>query len=291
MKKVAINTSKSVIVLVAVIIVLLVPEVARTQDIKLIIRGDDFGMTQGSLAAFEKAFNRGVLTCGSLLVQPPWFEGAVELIRKNPQWCIGVHLSLIGEWRGYRWRPVLPWDKVSSLVDQDGFLYTYPEELFRYKPRIEEIDAELRAQINLAKKKGVNVQYIDTHYMGMASYPGLGDIIKKIAHDYNLPISGQMGERGIRGVYRAPVEQKRERALRMLKELQSGLWLWVCHIGMESPEQNGLIHSAPDESFGEGGVGRHRAAELEVITSPEVKSMILKKDIKLTSYRELAKRR
>jgi hypothetical protein len=127
--------------------------------------------------------------------------------------------------------------------------------------------------------------------MGMASYPGLGDIIKKIAHDYNLPISGQMGERGIRGVYRAPVEQKRERALRMLKELQSGLWLWVCHIGMESPEQNGLIHSAPDESFGEGGVGRHRAAELEVITSPEVKSMILKKDIKLTSYRELAKRR
>jgi len=30
---------------------------ANAQDIRLIIRGDDMGMTQGSLIAFEKAFN------------------------------------------------------------------------------------------------------------------------------------------------------------------------------------------------------------------------------------------
>ncbi len=174
-------------------------------------------------------------------------------------------------------------------MDEDGFLYTYPEELFGHNPKIEEIDAELRAQIDLAEKKGVNVQHIDTHYMGMRDYPGLRDIIKKIGHDYDLPISGLMGEKRVRGVYKVPVEQKKDTAVRMLRDLGPGLWLWVCHIGIESPEQDALIHTAPDEIFTEGGVGRHRAAELDVVTSLELKSMILKKGIKLINYRELSK--
>jgi len=37
----------------------------NAQDIRIIVRGDDMGMTQGSLAAYEKAFNEGVLTCAS----------------------------------------------------------------------------------------------------------------------------------------------------------------------------------------------------------------------------------
>jgi hypothetical protein len=131
---------------------ILFPMTLNAQEIKLVVRGDDFGMTQGSLIAFEKGFNEGILTCGSILAQAPWFEGAAALARKNRKWCIGIHLSLIGEWIGYRWRPVLPWDKVSSIVDEDGFLFTDPEELFKRNPRIEEIDAELRAQIALARK-------------------------------------------------------------------------------------------------------------------------------------------
>jgi len=31
--------------------------------IQLIVRGDDLGMTQGSIIAFERAFNDGVLNC------------------------------------------------------------------------------------------------------------------------------------------------------------------------------------------------------------------------------------
>ena len=275
-------------VLFSLIIMFLLPTISHAQDIRLIVRGDDFGMTQGSVRAFEKAFNEGVLTCGALLVQPPWFGAAAELARKNPRWCIGVHLSLVGEWRGYNWRPVLPWDKVSSLVDEDGFLFKDPRELFKHNPKIEEIDAELRAQMNLAKKKGVGVQYIDTHYMGIDDYPGLKGIIQKIGHDYNLPISSQMGEKRLGGVYRVPVEKKEAEAIEMLRKLQPGLWLWVCHIGIDSPEQDALIHSATEDIFVDG-VGRHRAAELAVITSPEVKSMIWKKGIKLINYREFVK--
>jgi predicted glycoside hydrolase/deacetylase ChbG (UPF0249 family) len=266
---------------------ILFPMTVNAQDIKLIVRGDDFGMTQGSLIAFEKGFNEGILTCGSLLVQAPWFEGAAALARKNPKWCIGIHLSLVGEWIGYRWRPVLPWDKVSSIVDEDGFLFTDPEELFKKRPRIEEIDAEMRAQIILGKKRGVGVQYLDTHYMEMDSYSGLREFIQKIAKDFDLPISSQMGERRVGGIYTVPVKEKKKRALNMLEKLSAGLWLWNVHIGIDSPEQGALIHTRAEDQFRNGGVGPHRAEELRVISDDEVKELIRKRGIKLTNYRIL----
>ncbi len=261
---------------------------AKAQEIRLIVRGDDFGMTEGNLEAIEKAMNEGVMTATSMIVSAPWFEGAADLARRNPGWCTGIHLCLVGEWRGYRWRPVLPWDRVRSLVDSDGFLYPSPKELFSHKPKIEDIDAELRAQIELARRKGVNVQYLDTHYMELSDYPGLEGVIQKIARDNNLPISSQFGEKEI-SVYTTPVDQKLKKALEQLEGLGPGLWMWVCHVGIDSPEQRALIHTAPEDIFVDGGVGLHRAAELNVLTSLEVKSIILKKGIRLANYREIWK--
>ncbi len=260
---------------------------AQHTDTKLIVRADDFGMTEGNLEAVEKGMNEGVLTCTSMLVPAPWFEGAAALARKNPQWCVGIHLCLVGEWRGYRWRPVLPWDKVPSIVDADGFLYGSPKELFGHHPKLAEMEAELRAQIELAKKKAVNVQYLDTHYLELSDYPELGAAIRKIASDSDLPISGLVGEKEMKGVYTTSVGEKLKTAVSELESLGPGLWLWVCHVGIDSPEQRALIHTAPEDIFGEGGVGTNRAEELKVVTSIEVKSAILKKGIQLANYREV----
>lgn len=270
----------------AAAVLFVLPGAGAGQEIRLVIRGDDLGMTQGSLVAFERAFNQGVLTSGAMVVPGPWFEAAAEMARKNPGWCVGVHLCLVGEWRGYRWRSVSPREKVRSMVDEDGYLYTSPAELFSHKPRIEEMEAELRAQVELAKKRGVNVQYLDLHYISPSQYPGFGEMVNRIAKDYNLPVSQSFGEKGI-SVYATPVEQKLDRAVEMLEKLEPGLYLWVCHIGIDSPEQGALIHYEPAAIFVRGGVGKHRAEELRVLTSLDVKSAILKKGIVLTNYREL----
>ena len=254
------------------------------EDIRLIVRGDDLGMTQGSIAAFEKSFKEGVLTCASLLVVAPWFEAATDLIRRNPGWCIGVHLCLVGEWQGYRWRPVLPWSRVPSLVDADGFLFPAPDELWSHKPKPEEIEAEFRAQIDLALKKGVKLQYLDLHY---AANDDVKKIIRKLSKEYGLPISGTLGEKYAISVYKTPVEGKLASALKQIDQLTPGLWLWVAHPGIESPEQNALVHTSPEDRFTGGGVGRHRAAETAVLTSREVKNAIAGKKIRLTTYRDL----
>ena len=261
--------------------------VQAQNEIRLIVRGDDLGMTQGSIAAFQRAFTEGVITCAGIQVPAPWFEAAAKLSRNNPDWCMGVHLTIIGEWRGYRWRPVLPWGEVSSIVDQDGYLYRYPEELLANKPKIEEIEAEFKAQIKLAIKKGINLSYIDKHYLGYNSYPGLKNVFLKLGREFNLPVSGLVGETIIKGMYHAPEDEKLDVALKNLKKLKPGLWLWIVHLGIDSPEQNALIHTNPDDVFPGGGVGKHRAAELEVINSKEVKSVISKKGIKLINYKEI----
>lgn len=211
-----------------VILLLVIVTHTEAEEIRLIVRGDDLGMTQGSLVAFERAYQEGILTCASLLVCAPWFEGAFVLSKKYPGLCVGVRLSLVGEWRGYRWRPVLPWDKVPSLVDENGFFFRYPEELLAHKPKWEEIDTEWRAQIALASKR-VKVEYLDAHYLGYSAYPGMEAIIRKISRDNSLPISGWMGEKIVPGIYKVAVGEKKKRAEVMLEGLSPGLWLWVNH--------------------------------------------------------------
>ncbi|MFC1651218.1 ChbG/HpnK family deacetylase [Candidatus Latescibacterota bacterium] len=254
--------------------------VSAEDEIRVIVRGDDLGMTYGSLVAFEQAFNRGVMTAGAIIVPAPWFEGAAELSKKNPGWCVGVHMALIGEWRGYRWRPVLPYDQVPSLVDEDGFLFQDPALLEANNPDLGEMEAELRAQLALALKKGVNVQYLDTHYSGVDRA-----LVEKIAEEYDLPVSGNFDEQGI-GVYSTPVKEKKEQAIKIFQELEPGLYLWVSHPGIDSPEQRALIHTAPDAIM-ESGVGVHRAAILDAQCSLELKSVIMKRGIKLISYTDL----
>ncbi len=263
---------------------LFVTHSSRAEDIRLIVRGDDLGMTQGSIVAFEKSFKEGVLTCASVLVVAPWFEAAADRIRHNPGWCIGVHLSLIGEWQGYRWRPVLPWSKVPTLVDTDGFLFPAPDELWSNKPKPEEIEAEFRAQINLAMKKGLKPQYLDLHY---DANDDLKNITRKLSKEYGLPISGNLGETYAISVYTVPVDQKLEVALKLIDKLTPGLWLWVAHPGIESPEQDALVHTSPEDRFTGGGVGRHRAAETGVLTSKKVRDAIQERKIRLTTYKDL----
>jgi chitin disaccharide deacetylase len=255
-------------------------------EIRLIVRGDDLGMSQGSIAGFEKAFEQGVLTSASVQVPAPWFEAAAELAAQHPEWCFGVHLTLIGEWRGYRWRPVLPWGLLKSMVDEDGFLFRYPEELAQHHPRIEEIEAELNAQAALAIKKGIRVDYFDIHYVSPSLIPGLDAVLDRLAARYRVPVSGRLGEKRAAGIYQVAQAQKASAAVEMLNNLEPGLWLWVVHIGVKSPEQDALVHTKPEDVFPDG-VGKHRAAELSAITSKEVKAVIAKRGLKLVSYRDL----
>jgi predicted glycoside hydrolase/deacetylase ChbG (UPF0249 family) len=260
------------------------PSIELTKEpIQLIVRGDDLGMTHACNMAVKKAFEEGILTCSSILVPAPWFEMAARMCRENPDWCIGVHLTLNGEWRDYRWKPVLPVTEVPSLVDEEGYFYQTTEAFLAANPSLEEVEKELRAQVDLALKRKIDVQYIDTHMGTARATPELHAVVKRIAQDYGVPISqGYEGDR--LSIYEVPYQQKEKALAEKLEQLSPGLWLLVVHPGLDTPEERALEDANPE---GLKNIALHRDAVTKAITSKKIKKIVKQHNIQLTDYRRL----
>lgn len=150
-----------------------------------VIHCDDIGMCHSANEGAFEALLSGPATCGSIMVPCAWFEEAAALARANPDADLGVHLTLTAEWVSYRWGPVASRDRVPSLLDADGYLpRTAIEVAKNAKP--EEVEIELRAQIEKALAAGIDVTHIDSH-MGTVFFPQFVPIYTKLAREYRVP--------------------------------------------------------------------------------------------------------
>jgi len=264
---------------------------AANDEIILITRADDMGYTHtGNLATLE-CLRNGIIRSAAILVIAPWFEEAAKTARENPDFCFGVHLGVIGEWRGYRWRPVLPYSAVPTLVDTDGFLWQSPRDFWAHHPSMTEVEKEFSAQIELAQKKGVKLSYLDTHYV-MPYNEHFQPVVKRLGKKYGLPVSCLLGEHELDdfGIYSVPPEEKEKALEQVLRGLKPGVHLLIGHPGLASLENDALVHSEP-EHVQVLGTGRLRAAETLAYTSPRIKRLVNELGIKLMSYAEFCEQR
>jgi len=157
-----------------------------TTDRVAIVHADDIGMCHAAnLGAFQ-VLREGPATCGSIMVPCPWFQEAVELAKASPGLDLGVHLTLNAEWPHYRWGPVAGRSAVPSLLDEQGFLpRTSIETVKRAKP--EEVEIELRAQVEMALEAGIDVTHLDSH-MGTVIFPPFVESYKKLAAEFRVPV-------------------------------------------------------------------------------------------------------
>src|SRR5215212_1053130 len=88
---------------------------------EVLLRLDDVGMNHSVNLAIAKVAATGMPFSVSVLFACPWYQEAVEILKKNPHVAVGVHLARNSEWRNYRWGPVLGKGGVPSLVDRDGY--------------------------------------------------------------------------------------------------------------------------------------------------------------------------
>jgi predicted glycoside hydrolase/deacetylase ChbG (UPF0249 family) len=151
-----------------------------------VVHADDIGMCHAAnLGAFQ-TLRVGPATCGSIMVPCPWFQEAAELAKASPELDLGVHLTLNAEWPHYRWGPVAGRSAVPSLLDDQGFLpRTSIETVQRAKP--EEVEVELRAQVEMALEAGIDVTHLDSH-MGTVFFPPFLESYKKLAAEFRVPV-------------------------------------------------------------------------------------------------------
>jgi predicted glycoside hydrolase/deacetylase ChbG (UPF0249 family) len=151
-----------------------------------VVHCDDIGMCHGANVGAFEALDRGPATCGSVMVPCPWFVEAAEMAVRRPGVDLGVHLVLNSEFAHYRWGPVVGASAVPSLVDEGGcFPRTTPEVARRARP--EEVEIELRAQVERALAAGIDVTHLDAH-MGTALLPAFVSIYVRLAREFRLPV-------------------------------------------------------------------------------------------------------
>jgi predicted glycoside hydrolase/deacetylase ChbG (UPF0249 family) len=256
---------------------------------QLIIRTDDIGFCHGANMAFKRIADLGMVSSVSVIVNTPWLDEAVEILKQHPEISVGVHLALNSEWKEFKWGPVTPHDKVSSLVDEFGKFYGSRKELFSHRPKISEVAKELRAQVELAKRKGLKISYIDNHMGAAISTLEFQEEMEKIAKEYHIGISRYFGEQEMPTVYSAAPEQKLSQALKNLEAITNGgLFLLVCHVGTDDSEMQAMTDL---NTFGPKNMSKHRQAEADVLCSPQYKAALKSRGIQLVGYKDLVERR
>jgi predicted glycoside hydrolase/deacetylase ChbG (UPF0249 family) len=126
---------------------------------RLIINGDDLGLTPGVNRAVIQAHQRGVVTSATLMANSAAFDDAVARLRQAPALSVGCHVMLVdGE-------PLLdprPRTLTRNGRFRDG-IAGFALAAMRGRLDPDEIAAEAIAQIRKLQAAGVRVSHLDTH--------------------------------------------------------------------------------------------------------------------------------
>ncbi|NSW58288.1 MAG: ChbG/HpnK family deacetylase [Armatimonadetes bacterium] len=265
----------------------------------LIINADDFGMSHNTNLAVFDAFERGVLTSATVMMPTAWVKEVADWVRAHPQANVGIHLTHTSEWRNYKWGPVAGREKVPGLVSPDGYMWPDCEPAWEHATP-EEAEIESRAQIELAKKMGIDPTHIDSHMGTMQLNPAFADVYLKLSQEYRLPQRQASAE--MYALFGAPDRKKREREAgvlgpdvlihgvplppdpadlaeaynNILRNLKPGLTEFYLHPAIDGPEMQSI-----------SGSHARRHADYEWLINPATRALIDELGIKLISYRDL----
>jgi predicted glycoside hydrolase/deacetylase ChbG (UPF0249 family) len=262
---------------------------AQDKAVRLIVRGDDMGSCHAANVACIKACKEGIVRSVELMVPCPWFPEAVKMLNENPGLDVGVHVTLTSEWDNVKWRPLTA---APSLTDADGYFYPTiwrrqgapaGTALREAHWKIEEIEQEIRAQIELARRKVPRISHLSFH-MGSSDWdPKVKEVCTKLASEYNLYILPSGGGVRMAGGFgdAKTAEARTEKFIEMLDGLKPGTYVFVGHPGLDTPEMRAIGHPGYDD------VAQDRQAVTDVYTSERVKRVIDQLGIKLISYADL----
>jgi predicted glycoside hydrolase/deacetylase ChbG (UPF0249 family) len=267
----------------------------------LILHADDFGMSHSVNRAISEALENHWITSASILVPCPWFVEAATYAKAHPDADLGIHQALNSEWTSFRWGPVSSKDRVSSLLDPDGYLpLDTPAVAKNAKP--DEVETELRAQIERVQKFGVHITHLDSHMIALFGTPVLFSIYQKTGADFRFPIlaARQGTEHAVPAFARMSADQILvDRVIEMspgidakdwtawyekqLAPLGPGVYQVIVHLAYDDEEMRGATFDHPDWG------AAWRQHDLDMVKSPEFQKFLRDQGFVLVGWKDLAK--
>jgi hypothetical protein len=232
------------------------------------------------------------------MVPCPWFHEAAETARSRTEIDLGVHLTLNSEWPHYRWGPVTGAEASPSLVDAQGCFPRTTAEVLQ-NARVEEVERELRAQVERALVAGIDVTHLDAH-MGTALLPPFHTVYASLARDYRVPVFAirpdpptlrEIGFEGAGAIFEELLQSLEANGIpvfdgfdssslgfevgagaahnrRRLAGIGAGIHYLICHPARGGPELSAITADAHARDFERrfyGGEAGRRALEAEGI--------------------------
>jgi predicted glycoside hydrolase/deacetylase ChbG (UPF0249 family) len=127
---------------------------------RLIVNADDLGMTPGVTRGIVETMTEGIVSSTTLMVNMPSAPEAARLALKH-RLAVGVHLNLTTG------RPISAPPEIPSLVQPDGSFHSHAEfrrRLLTLRISMREMDREFSAQIEAARRMGIEPTHVDTHH-------------------------------------------------------------------------------------------------------------------------------
>jgi len=274
----------------------------------IMVHADDIGMSHSVNVASIEAFKHNMITSGSIMVPCPWFPEIADYAKQHPELDLGLHLTLTSEWKYLRWRPVAPIDKVPGLLDEQGFMWK-SERQTAMKATPQEIETELRAQIDRALAFGIKPTHLDTHMGTLYTRKDFFEVYAKLGKEYKLPIMAMRPtpeaieyakkdgspitaemlakveadglpvlDYLVTGVQGRTFGERKKAYHELLRNLKPGVTMLIVHLGMDN-----------DELKATTGSWQQRHADFLSFTDPETAALMKELNIKTTTWRELSK--
>lgn len=250
---------------------------------RLIVNADDFGRTKGINSGILESHERGIVTSATVMVlEAEAAAGVAEARRRAPRLSLGLHFVLSGGGA-----PASDRARVRSLL-VDGMFRRFPSDFPDELP-FDEIARELDAQISLFERlSGLLPSHLDSHHHS-ALHPSVQTVFARTALRLGIPARGSTpaARDALRAVgVRTPdhfvdafhghgVTPENLRSI--LEHLEEGTTTeLMCH------------PAHVDEGLRSGSTYAHeRDRERELLSDPELRSLVDREGIELVSFAEL----
>lgn len=263
----------------------------------LILHADDLGVAHSENAASLAALTSGAINSASIMMPTPWVTEVANYAKANPNADLGLHLTLTSEWETYKWGSVASKDRVPSLLDPDGY-FPKGTRTVATRAKIDEVEIELRAQIELALTMGIKPTHLDSHMGALFSTPALMEVYAKVARSYKLPFLAYIGNQRttppagftdkdimldaviIAGT-EVKTEQWKEFYLNAIRNLKPGLTEILVHLAYDDAEMRAVTvdHPAYNSPW--------RQRDVDVLNSAEFKQALKDNNVILVTWRDL----
>lgn len=152
----------------------------------IILHADDAGMCAEANMAIQSMLEKNEIQSTAVMAPCKYADEMLEWAREHPEFDVGLHLTLTSEWKTWRWGPVTNPDSVPGLIDPEGKLWHEVPDVVTHATA-DEVEKEIRAQIDKAIALGHRPNHIDTHMGTLYASAAYAERFFKVAQEYGIP--------------------------------------------------------------------------------------------------------